>query len=950
LKIKQLDIRDFGVFQGEKLEELGKGIIVIGGANRSGKTSLMQILRNIPYGFSQNSNLAPPKFQYDVRCDLETEDGKGINVLLKGFSSPEVVYNNITSSNPNKNLYKIDKATYRELFTISLDELNKSSNKEESNLQAMLLGAGFKHIVKIPEVAKKLREKASVIGGTRGNPYTKMFKPFAENIKKGVVGRKKSISMLGTYVEKKHILSELENTIVSKERELQSHKDNITKLEVLIHNYNLNENKKQLEEELKGYSFSQCDIKEYNIEKAKALKNQYVKELEQYNYDNYEFVKEGLSDVPPGELLLENKASISSFYNGISGINEMSKNIDSLQSEYYEKKETLKNKVKKANGNWTNFNDVSEVNCDEIHQGILAQDIEKFKAIEGNLINCNKKLQDFKIQKEILEKQMQNYDSEAVIKRYFYLTLIFIISGIILFFIDKLLGASVIIIGAVGIALYLLINYSNSKIIRNRNVEIKKQIDNIQFEFAKGAKELESLIEQSRVINNIMDEYRDILKLDERISVEGIKDYFKTVAYLKEDINQYNLLKKKLNNQFSILCESLNSINSMLNKFADFNTNSNEKIKVEEISIDNVQSICKDIILKVEIIYKQLLLAERLKESSSKLNMLEKEIFKFLEVNMAENIILSIEKYINQGEKYIKYKSEQLELKVIQEKLLQSVKSQRIKAILFDEKQKNYAPEDENEKLLEILQDLYGQHQSIDSLSNDYDVLCAEIKELEKNLGISKNEKQTLKDEILSLNSDELLLQYEQGIREARSELRPLAQKYAVYNTAAMFLEKIRENFLLNTKDNLLKGASDILSEITSGEYKDIMPMEDLMQGDFKTVLQDESIKESTKELSRGTKEQLFLAVRISRIKEINPSLPVILDDSFVNFDMAHTKNTIKALTKLSITHQIFVLTCHATLVELIMSQSPQAQYFKLDKGKFTKTIGIDLKEYLKML
>ena len=269
---------------------------------------------------------------------------------------------------------------------------------------------------------------------------------------------------------------------------------------------------------------------------------------------------------------------------------------------------------------------------------------------------------------------------------------------------------------------------------------------------------------------------------------------------------------------------------------------------------------------------------------------------------------------------------------------------------MYKEKESESVPYDENAKLLEILQDLHEQYQSIDSLSYDYEDLITQVKELEKNLDILKNKKQTLKDEIQALNSDERLLQYEKRIREARSDLRPLAQKYAVYNTAALFLEKIRENFLINTKDKLLKGASDVLSEITSGEYKDIMPMEDLMQADFKTVLQDESIKESTKELSRGTKEQLFLAVRISRIKEINPRLPVILDDSFVNFDIAHTKKTLKALTKLSLTHQIFVLTCHATLVELIMGQSPKAQYFKLDKGKFTKSSGEDLKKHLKEL
>jgi uncharacterized protein YhaN len=276
---------------------------------------------------------------------------------------------------------------------------------------------------------------------------------------------------------------------------------------------------------------------------------------------------------------------------------------------------------------------------------------------------------------------------------------------------------------------------------------------------------------------------------------------------------------------------------------------------------------------------------------------------------------------------------------------------------LYNEKSKvatiedeNFKLENEDEKLLKIMEYLYSEHPGIDELNYDYEVLNTEIKVLSGEIDTLKNEKQTIKDELRALNSDEKLLEYDKGITEARVQLRPLAERYAVYNTAALFLEKIRERFLGSTKDKLLKGASDILSEITSGEYKDIMPMEDIMQGDFKTVLRDESVMETSKALSRGTKEQLFLAVRISRIKEISPSLPVILDDSFVNFDIAHTKNTVKALRKLSKTHQIFVLTCHATLVELIRSQCPQAQYFKLDKGKFTKSTGGDLSEYLKTL
>ncbi|MBU3172665.1 AAA family ATPase [Clostridium estertheticum] len=950
MKITQLDIRDFGIFQGEKLEGLGNGIIVVGGANRSGKTSLMQILRNIPFGFSKDSKLPPPKFQYDVRCDLSSDNGEEVNVLLKGFSNPEVVYRNAQVKGSNKGLYDIDKGTYKELFTISLDELNKSSDKEDSNLQSMLLGAGFKHIVKIPGVAKELRQKANVIGGTRGNPATKMFKPFEENIEKGLEGRKRSTLLLTSYMQKKNNLSCLEDNIILKEKQLLESDNNLIKLELLKHNYELNEKKKNLIIELQTYFFRPDYVKEYNIEGAENLKIQYIKELEKYNNDNYEFQRETSKNELIKVILMENKRSIINYYNRISGIKEISKNLICVKTEYYKKTGTIMNKIKKANDNWTNFDDVTEVSCDEMQQHILNQNIEKYKKIKVDKINLDKKIEDLKMNRDVLEKQIVPQGSITYMKKYLYITMLFMIIGVVLFFVDKMLGCSIITIGASGTALYLFINYSNRKLIMVRNTEIKTQLDNIIINSKNNSQEIKKIDANLKELNNIMDEYRDILKLDEQVSVDGIKEYFKTVVYLKDEIFEYYLLKKKLMDQFDDLCETLNNIDNVVNKFAFFNTKCLERISSPKICLDNIDSICSDLLLKIETLHKNLILLEKADMSFSKLKTLEKEILDFLCEKDTENIISDIEKYINHGEKYKRYRKLQDEFKIIQEKLLQSVKSSRIKDILHNVRHDALQTDNENQNLLIILQELYNQYISIDEINYDYKVSSNENKELIRELDILKNEKQTLKDEVVALNSDEMLLQYEKDIIEARGKLRPLAEKYAVYSTAALFLEKIRERFLENTKDKLLKGASNILSEITSGEYKDIMPQDDLMQGDFKTKLSDESIKESSKELSRGTKEQLFLAVRISRIKEIKPRLPVIFDDSFVNFDIAHTKNTVKALVELSKTNQIFVLTCHATLVEVIMAKSSNVLYFKLEKGKFTKSSGENLKEYLKEL
>ena len=45
MKIRRLHIGDFGIIRNQTLDDLGQGLVVIGGPNRAGKTSFMQVLR-----------------------------------------------------------------------------------------------------------------------------------------------------------------------------------------------------------------------------------------------------------------------------------------------------------------------------------------------------------------------------------------------------------------------------------------------------------------------------------------------------------------------------------------------------------------------------------------------------------------------------------------------------------------------------------------------------------------------------------------------------------------------------------------------------------------------------------------------------------------------------------------------------------------------------------------
>ena len=182
-------------------------------------------------------------------------------------------------------------------------------------------------------------------------------------------------------------------------------------------------------------------------------------------------------------------------------------------------------------------------------------------------------------------------------------------------------------------------------------------------------------------------------------------------------------------------------------------------------------------------------------------------------------------------------------------------------------------------------------------------------------------------------------------INKGCSGLYQESYRYAVYKTAAWLCREIRNSFLDKTKDELLKQAEDILRQLTGGDYRRILPKEDL--SDFSFALENGAIQDNSSILSRGTEEQVFLAIRLGRIIDSNSGLPVIIDDSLVNFDAAHLKRALDIIAQLSQSHQVFIMTCHPHLVDLIMDIGISAQYWSLNNGRFTSTSGLNLRETL---
>jgi uncharacterized protein YhaN len=73
--------------------------------------------------------------------------------------------------------------------------------------------------------------------------------------------------------------------------------------------------------------------------------------------------------------------------------------------------------------------------------------------------------------------------------------------------------------------------------------------------------------------------------------------------------------------------------------------------------------------------------------------------------------------------------------------------------------------------------------------------------------------------------------------------------------------------------------------------------------------------------LSRGTAEQLYLALRFGLIEhfadEAEP-LPIVMDEILVNFDAARSATTAAAVRTLAERHQVLYFTCHEATARLL--------------------------------
>lgn len=123
----------------------------------------------------------------------------------------------------------------------------------------------------------------------------------------------------------------------------------------------------------------------------------------------------------------------------------------------------------------------------------------------------------------------------------------------------------------------------------------------------------------------------------------------------------------------------------------------------------------------------------------------------------------------------------------------------------------------------------------------------------------------------------------------------------------------------------VLQAASALFGAVTGGRYLRIRQVVDQRQVE---VVDEGGRGVAASDLSRGTREQLYLCLRLGLVgafAEQGIRLPLLMDDVLVNFDPARAAATARALAAISSEQQLLFFTCHPRTAELLRDVVPDA-------------------------
>ena len=213
-------------------------------------------------------------------------------------------------------------------------------------------------------------------------------------------------------------------------------------------------------------------------------------------------------------------------------------------------------------------------------------------------------------------------------------------------------------------------------------------------------------------------------------------------------------------------------------------------------------------------------------------------------------------------------------------------------------------------QLQEYVQDKSSGHKKLQDLA-------AQISLLNENINLLQSKTAETKVKMENLASSTAVFEEKQKLANLRTRLRNLSAEYLANLFTAKWISRALDLASNERFPKMLITAKEYLRLLTNNRYNNIEI------GKKITVTRFDGKKLAVEYLSRGTSEQLYFALKLAFVEQIKDqiNLPILIDDSFVNFDDQRINEIEKLLQTIAQSNQVLIFTAQKSLVAKLQLQ-----------------------------
>ncbi|WP_144702896.1 ATP-binding protein [Fictibacillus phosphorivorans] len=934
MKLVTLHIYHFGGLKDCKISFENKGLQILYGENEAGKTTLMDFIKCMFYGFptkSQNQRRYEPKdgnrMGGKITIHHQVHGTWTIERVARSTVTGDLrLYDDSGQQKEETFLLQLldgmEQSLYTGAFCFGLDGLQKLDKLSSEELGNFLLSTAISGDRDLLDIEQTFEKKQALLFKKAGK------KPIINERLEQLSSAAKSLQLLK---EKNESYQALTNEKDGHEKDLEVIKQILTELQTeLLSNKRLLELKpvlqryKQLDVEIRSFDSESYSFPENGLQQYEELRKELSRLKNDFTYvDSRIQDAEGeLGSIISNENIIQYETEIKRLFNLLpeyehlfNQLQELQRHIQSLRKEERE----LYDEIGEA---WSG-KELKELSLSLSSLHFLEDLIRQNEQIQDKKSRLEDELEESRVKLERLEteeaKQKKNLLSEEEYAKYqhsnhketrkipVYATLLPILSSLLLVWSGwvsnhppVVLGGVLLLITALVLSfLYLKRNQSGDEmpkhvhqrllvdeVHRKQWLDLSLQLSNENNIYVQLAKRLDYLeVEEASVWDHAKrwasdQGYRG--KLD-RLFVSG---YMKRVLQLKELLRQRNDAENKVQD-------------------IEFKQSSYEK-KASSLSLALGEELQEDTKSWINSCYAELEkqlknqsradhIQQNKKELSERKNELQKKI-SFIDIQIRS--LWDAAKVSNEADFYVKGKNKERFGKLKEER--ETLYNQFI-SLGFS-----------NDEIVMMAEKVTVNYETT---LHQLSILEEQVQEKQKRYDEKVEAKGKLDWELTKLLEDGSYSENLHRYEILKEEWNTLVKKWASLRLAQHALSKVKEDYQKTKLPAVLETSSVYFSKITESEYQSIT----FTDNNELMVLNGDGLGFYPHELSRGTAEQVYLAIRLAVAYHAGPrDFPILMDDIAVNFDGLRTKRTLQLIQETAFDRQVLFFTCHKHIASTV--------------------------------